>query len=61
MPAICQYLDQAHDLRAMDITNTSDPFAIVRLGHKEYRTKTMEKNLYPVWNETFGFVCAVSG
>merc|ERR1719399_2592985 len=28
----------------------SDPYVVLRLGREEYRTKTVQDNLHPVWN-----------
>lgn len=53
---------QAHDLLAKDIsTNSSDPLAILRVGDKEQRTKTIDTNLYPEWEESFDFACTSTG
>ncbi|CAM9841311.1 unnamed protein product [Sphacelaria rigidula] len=53
---------QAHELLAKDVsTNSSDPVAILKLGGQVRRTKTINANLYPSWEETFEFPCTSSG
>ncbi|CAL1696266.1 unnamed protein product [Somion occarium] len=42
----------AKDLLAQDVK----PYAIVRIGDKEYKTKHAQKTSTPEWNETFTFV-----
>ncbi|KAL7720806.1 C2 domain protein [Entamoeba marina] len=41
-------------LKAMDIF-TSDPFVIVNVNNERRQTKTISRNLNPVWNESFQF------
>uniref|UniRef100_A0A8C2UDA7 Extended synaptotagmin 3 n=1 Tax=Coturnix japonica TaxID=93934 RepID=A0A8C2UDA7_COTJA len=38
------------------IRGKSDPYALLRLGTVQYRSKTISRDLNPVWNETFEFV-----
>ena len=46
-------IDSARDLKAMDWCGTSDPFVRIKLdGKNVYRSKTVMRNLSPVWNET---------
>jgi len=44
-------------LDAKDLIGGSDvkPYAIVRIGDKEYKTKHAGKTVAPEWNETFDF------
>ncbi|EOB00593.1 Extended synaptotagmin-3, partial [Anas platyrhynchos] len=38
------------------IRGKSDPYALLRVGVLQYRSKTVSRDLNPVWNETFEFV-----
>ncbi|XP_010140868.1 PREDICTED: extended synaptotagmin-3 [Buceros rhinoceros silvestris] len=38
------------------IRGKSDPYALLRIGTVQYRSKTVSRDLNPVWNETFEFV-----
>uniref|UniRef100_G1NI63 Extended synaptotagmin-3 n=1 Tax=Meleagris gallopavo TaxID=9103 RepID=G1NI63_MELGA len=38
------------------IRGKSDPYALLRLGTVQYRSKTISRDLNPIWNETFEFV-----
>ncbi|KAJ7770832.1 C2 domain-containing protein [Mycena maculata] len=43
-------------LDAKDLSSSeSKPYATIRLGDKEYKTKPMHKTAAPEWNETFNF------
>lgn len=42
-------------LPSKDLSGKSDPFVKVKVGDKEVRTKTIKKNLNPVWNADFRF------
>lgn len=42
-------------LKAADLNGKSDPYVIVKCGGLEQRTKTIQKTLDPVWNETLDF------
>ena len=48
---------EAKDLEAKDIglvkKGKSDPYAIVQVGAQSFRTRVIEDNLNPKWNETF--------
>lgn len=44
-------IKQAYDLMAADSNGLSDPYVIVRCGKQELKTKVVEKNLNPIWNE----------
>jgi len=35
------------------IRGKSDPYALLRVGTVQYRSKTVSRDLNPVWNETF--------
>ena len=39
----------------MDITGKSDPFVVVSVGTKSYKSRVVYQNLNPVWNEMFEF------
>ncbi|KAL0484274.1 C2 and transmembrane domain-containing protein [Acrasis kona] len=43
------------DLDPKDFSGTSDPYVIVRLGNQQGKSKTVMKNLNPVWNESYTF------
>lgn len=45
---------QANGLRIADRT-TSDPYAVLSYGGEEQQTKTIKRNLNPIWNETIRF------
>lgn len=49
-------LVSARDLIAGDFGGKSDPYCIVEILGKTYRTKTIKKTLNPEWNEQAGFV-----
>ncbi|XP_077176430.1 extended synaptotagmin-3 [Paroedura picta] len=38
------------------IRGKSDPYALLRVGLVQLRSKTIQRNLNPIWNETFEFV-----
>lgn len=38
------------------IRGKSDPYAFLRVGLVQFRSKTVQRNLNPVWNETFEVV-----
>ncbi|CAN6459589.1 unnamed protein product [Victoria cruziana] len=48
----------AEDLPAMDLMGKSDPFVVVQMKKTEAKNKTrvVNENLNPVWNQTFDFV-----
>jgi len=51
----------AYDLKNMDIwPDLSDPYVVVKVGGQEAKTKVIQNNLNPVWNETFDFTIDMS-
>ncbi|NXA66183.1 ESYT3 protein, partial [Mohoua ochrocephala] len=38
------------------IRGKSDPYALLRVGTAQHRSKTVSRDLNPIWNETFEFV-----
>ncbi|XP_002521817.2 FT-interacting protein 7 [Ricinus communis] len=46
---------KARDLPVMDVTGSLDPYVEVKLGNYKGRTKHLEKNQHPVWNQIFAF------
>ena len=46
---------RARELAAKDENGYSDPYALLRVGTQEHRTKTVPISLNPVWDETFEF------
>jgi hypothetical protein len=49
---------KANNLDAADKNGFSDPYAIVEYGLRRVKTAVIKKNLNPVWNSSFEFVCA---
>ncbi|CAB1121421.1 unnamed protein product [Ectocarpus sp. CCAP 1310/34] len=54
-------LHQGQDLLALDMGVSSDPLVIFKLGGKEQRSRVIQKNLNPQWEEVFEFECRSSG
>ncbi|KAF2297349.1 hypothetical protein GH714_021800 [Hevea brasiliensis] len=46
---------KARDLPAKDVSGSLDPYVEVKLGNYKGRTKHLEKNQNPVWNQIFAF------
>lgn len=46
---------EARDLLAKDMNGLSDPYTILQIEGQRIQTKTIEKTLNPVWNESFTF------
>ena len=44
-----------------DVTGASDPVAILRVGKQEERSAIITADVNPIWEETFGFECSISG
>lgn len=48
------YLQEAENLVQMDnFLGKSDPYALLRVGQVQFRSKTVHRNLNPIWNEMF--------
>ena len=54
-PAINVHVLRASDLRAADRSNMSDPYCVLELGKKRFKTKVKRRTLDPDWAETFTF------
>ncbi|XP_062287309.1 extended synaptotagmin-3 [Scomber scombrus] len=56
------HLVGARDLVAKDtymmgmVKGKSDPYATLRVGNHNFKSKTIKENLHPTWNEVFEFV-----
>ncbi|XP_056145436.1 extended synaptotagmin-3 isoform X2 [Lampris incognitus] len=56
------HLMEARDLLAKDtymmgmVKGKSDPYAILRVGNRQFKSKTVKENLHPRWNEVYEFV-----
>ncbi|ETO23355.1 hypothetical protein RFI_13829 [Reticulomyxa filosa] len=48
-------VNNGKDLPAMDKSGTSDPYVVVEIGKKTFKTKHVTKSLNPSWNESFLF------
>lgn len=51
----CLAVIEATKLPAKDHSGTSDPYVVLSVNGKRFRTKTVKKTLTPAWNETFYF------
>lgn len=48
---------KANDLKNMEMIGKSDPYAVVHIRPLfKVKTKVIENNLNPVWNETFELI-----
>lgn len=56
------HLLEARDLMAKDtfmmglVKGKSDPYATLRVGNRNFQSKTIKENLHPKWNEVYEFV-----
>ncbi|XP_041662415.1 extended synaptotagmin-3 isoform X2 [Cheilinus undulatus] len=56
------HLVGARDLVAKDtymmglVKGKSDPYAVLRVGNRHFKSKTVKENLHPTWNEVYEFV-----
>ena len=39
----------------MDITGSSDPYAVLKFGNQQQKSNYVKNDLNPVWNEVFTF------
>jgi len=39
----------------MDMTGKSDPYCVLKMGDQVYKTKFINQNLNPIWNEVATF------
>lgn len=44
---------RATHLLAKDFGGTSDPYVLVEIGNTRLRTRTIQRDIHPVWNKTF--------
>jgi hypothetical protein len=49
---------EARNLLAMDANGLSDPYAVVTVGSKAWKTSVQPRTLNPSWHETFRFEAA---
>ena len=50
---LCVTVMRARDLEAMDFGGTSDAYTVIACGDHKVRSKIIQKNLNPVWDEMF--------
>ena len=48
---------KANNLVNADIFDLSDPFCVVKVGEQSQKTKVIDNNLNPIWEEIFSFSC----
>ncbi|XP_065909319.1 multiple C2 and transmembrane domain-containing protein 1-like [Dysidea avara] len=48
-------LISGHNLAIRDRSGTSDPYVKIRLGRQKHRSRIINRNLNPVWNESFSY------
>ncbi|KAJ5068616.1 c2 domain-containing protein [Anaeramoeba ignava] len=46
-------IKKAENLKAADISGTSDPFCKFKIEEKEYKTEVVKSTLFPFWNQDF--------
>ena len=52
-PTVTIRVRSARGLKKMDFFGKADPYVVLSLGSQTVKTKTIRKNLNPIWNETF--------
>ena len=49
------HLQGGRDLVARDLSGFSDPYVVIELGKKKFKSKRTPQTLFPRWNEVFAF------
>jgi Ca2+-dependent lipid-binding protein len=58
MPRLNVTIVKATNLRDHDVIGLSDPYVVVEMGGRKYKTRTCDNTLNPVWDEEFAFMVA---
>jgi Ca2+-dependent lipid-binding protein len=46
---------EGREIMPMDMTGKSDPYVVLKMGDQTYKTKHINQNLNPIWNEVATF------